>query len=268
MIPAPRLTAVVYERLLDLDRIAAPRKPEPLLDGYAGLVHPRQRYHDLIRITQHIFAAGRTENRILVRARTVRAAQAGSYQAQVASFGAKKLDQLVRPVFFDRVAEYRCPHERAAARRDLRLQHIGANSDDRALACRICRLAAGQHGPRSLRLVFGRPELRQSQLFVGRRFCRCLAIRRLLYLHGSGPVILHPGLVGQPEQNAERGPYQQSLIVHPLLFLPAFAAVFPATSSPVTGQAVKQLLPGCRRCCRLVDHDDVEAGQLGLVLPE
>ncbi len=160
MIPAPRLTAVVYERLLDLDRIAAPRKPEPLLDGYAGLVRPRQRHHDLIRITQHIFAAGRTENRILVRARTVRAAQAGSYQAQVASFGAKKLDQLVRPVFFDRVAEYRCPYERAAACRDLRLQHIGANSDDRALACRICRLATGQHGPRSLRLVFGRPELR------------------------------------------------------------------------------------------------------------
>jgi hypothetical protein len=58
------------------------------------------------------------------------------------------------------------------------------------------------------------------------------------------------------------------LIIHSLLFLPAFGAGTPATSSPVTGQTVKQLLPCCGRCGRLVDHYDVETDQLRLVLPE
>jgi hypothetical protein len=48
------------------------------------------------------------------------------------------------------------------------------------------------------------------------------------------------------------------LIVHALLFLPAPGTVSEPASSPVTGQAVKQLPSGgaCRR--RLVDDDDVE----------
>jgi hypothetical protein len=58
------------------------------------------------------------------------------------------------------------------------------------------------------------------------------------------------------------------LIVHALLFLPAVGVTVRSASSPVTSQAVKQLPPGRRGCCRLVDNDDVDTLQLGLVLPE
>jgi hypothetical protein len=58
------------------------------------------------------------------------------------------------------------------------------------------------------------------------------------------------------------------LIVHALLFLPAPVAVSKPTSSPVTGQAVKQLLPRGARRRRLVDDNDVETLYFALVLSE
>jgi len=113
-------------------------------------------------------------------------------------------------------------------------------------------------------------EFRQRQLVVcrvRRQLFRVRVSRRRSGNRGR-TIVLYPRLVGKPEQDAKSGPHQQSLIVHALLFLPAPGAASSPTSSPVTGQAVKQLPSRGVRRRRLVHHDDVETLQFGLMLSE
>ena len=76
---------------------------------------------------------------------------------------------------------------------------------------------------------------------------------------GLRPVVLHPGLVRHPDHKSEKGPNQQSLVVHRLAFL-RYPFRFTA-SAPVAFQACEHLPVAGAGRRRLIDHDDVQARQ-------
>ena len=136
LIAAPRLVAVVVQRLLDLDDVAAAAQVEALLDRDATLVGPGQRHDEVVGITEGVLAARGAEQRVLVGGCAGCAAQPGTNEAEITGFRAQQFDEFVRLVFVDRVAQDRCADERAPAGRYLQLEYVGTYRDDIALRIR------------------------------------------------------------------------------------------------------------------------------------
>ncbi len=167
---------------------------------------------------------------------------------------AQQLDQGIGFVLGDRVFQQHRFLQRAALRADLDIEYVGADAHNRRRPAWLRCIGCG-HGRR--RFGVGVIDLRQV-IGHGRHGDRCdsvvlcslalLAIDR----RRRGAVVLHPRLVRHPGQQPEKGPYQQSLVVHRLAILRCRFRVAAIAASVFRGSRTAADCWRCRPAGRLI----------------
>ena len=191
------------------------------------------------------------------------------YETELSLPRRQQRDQDVRLVFRDRVVQQGGALQRAARHADVDIEHVSLHANNGRPAG-IDSIRWGiqlRNIVRELRRIgsLGRERRQVDGVGAGRGERLAGFGRRRCWLR---PVVLHPGLVSHPQEQPERRPDKEPLIVHlrrSCLFRPS-QGLF--DSPPVFRQAGKDCRIARARRGWLIQHDDVDAVKVCPVCPK